>query len=330
MNKGREPSQTISSTAQTTTMSQTNRENNSNYIKENKDILLTRTKRKQMTESLRARTNRFRKPSTFLADLVKEGRYNVKEEPEYAQNFKQFSTPLSRQLVEEYRNSVRNSEYYFDEEQVQMTHESAFSEAIELFERGELDESLVIMTDVIAGLPTQETLSFCAQVMMKKHMYEEAIDILTRVIEMNPMNPAPYLNRGECYVQLGMSDQARDEIDKYLKLEVPSDYQVLITLGKCRATTNDHVGALDSFDKAIAMAEEQGQPNAYAYYLRGDVYYQMDNIERASTDFKKVIEIDPDFPKPYEQTALERMYFIAISVYLCMLLYLSISTSSRD
>lgn len=51
------------------------------------------------------------------------------------------------------------------------------------------------------------------------------------------------------------------------------------------------------------LEKEDNDP--YIYFLRGDCYDRMNLIEKAKEDYKKILELDPDFCQPYVKEALE-------------------------
>jgi tetratricopeptide (TPR) repeat protein len=149
--------------------------------------------------------------------------------------------------------------------------------------------------------PSAESLHVCGELLWKQGAFEEAIDMVTKCLNLDPFNPSSYYIRGDCYVQLQQYEQGRAEMLKFLKLEKPT-IELLLSLGKCNATIGDLSQALLYFNQAIEMEPES---DPYLYFLRGDLFTKLGESEKARTDFNKILEIDPMFVKPYEQNAQE-------------------------
>jgi tetratricopeptide (TPR) repeat protein len=169
------------------------------------------------------------------------------------------------------------------------------------------------------GYQDAETFHVCGELLWRQGAFEQAVDMVSKSLEIDPFNSYAYFIRGDCYVQLQQYEQGRSEMQKYLKLEQPS-IDILLSLGKCNATMGNLEEALANFSKVIEM-EPEADP--YYYFLRGDLYTKLNQKEKARQDFNKIIELDPNFVKPYEQNAQECIekgdIKGAISIYLSLL-----------
>ncbi len=158
--------------------------------------------------------------------------------------------------------------------------------------------------------------------------YKQAIDDLTRAIELNPNNKRAYNSRA---IAKGNSGDIKGAIEDYTKgIEIdPGDPLMYRNRGARKAELKEHKGAISDYDKAIDITPD----DYYAYYLRarskgalGDysgeisdhskslelkkdsfqVYYErayakieIKDFEGAISDLTKAIEINPNFPEAY-------------------------------
>jgi tetratricopeptide (TPR) repeat protein len=85
--------------------------------------------------------------------------------------------------------------------------------------------------------------------------FEQAADVFTAVIELEPEESANYHFRGEAYLRSGKLDRA-----------------------------------ISDFTQALAVEPDV----APTHVLRGDAYFRAGELEKAKADYAKAIELDPD------------------------------------
>jgi serine/threonine-protein kinase len=96
--------------------------------------------------------------------------------------------------------------------------------------------------------------------------YEEALRLYSEVIAADPANISAYLNRGNCYSELGQLDVALQ------------DYELAI-------------------QQAQAIGASENDPAmAYILYNRGYVYYKAKEYRKSLDDFEHIASINPDYP----------------------------------
>ncbi len=130
--------------------------------------------------------------------------------------------------------------------------------------------------------------------LMMLDQMDEAIEVYSRAIELNPNHAASYSNRGAAYC-------GRDEFDRAI-----ADYNKAIELDPELAQAYSNRGAAywgkDEFDRAIAdynKAIELDPKLAHAYYNRGATYRAEGAFDRAIADCTKAIELDPKLAGAY-------------------------------
>jgi len=128
----------------------------------------------------------------------------------------------------------------------------------------------------------------------KQGKYEEAIQIFTEAIKVNPQNAVLYLQRADTYRMAKKSDLAISDYSQALSMspKVPGAYYAR---GLAYGGKGSYNEAIQDFSQVIAM-----QPRAYnAYFFRGMTYLHKNQIEDAVNDFNQAIKLKPDDYKSY-------------------------------
>ena len=121
-----------------------------------------------------------------------------------------------------------------------------------------------------------------------------AITDCSRVISLEPSNPAGYYCRGFAYSYKGRRQEAFRDFDLAIKI-APNDYQAYYERGYAYYRADDDRQATRDLSKAIDLA-----PNfAYAYFIRGGIYKRSDP-QKAEKDYNRAIEIGAEYVRYYE------------------------------
>lgn len=109
----------------------------------------------------------------------------------------------------------------------------------------------------------------------------------SKAIDINPNFAMAYRNRGVVRMNLNELNTAYQDLIIARGLD-PNDDKVYFNLGKVYFKLDKKQMAIESFDKAIEIANIFCEP----YLERGLVYLSMNNYESGRTDFKKAILAD--------------------------------------
>ena len=82
--------------------------------------------------------------------------------------------------------------------------------------------------------------------------YDNAINLLTKSLELNPKNPNTYYSRSWYYCELGKNELALEDIDKYIEL-MPDDYIGYEKKGQYLKNLKRYDEAVKMFDKAVSL-----------------------------------------------------------------------------
>jgi len=123
--------------------------------------------------------------------------------------------------------------------------------------------------------------------------YAEAIDVLTKVIELEPDNYNAYANRGNAKAKIGNPKEGLKDYIKAIMIE-PNDGLTYYNAG-CLVFRYLHGSGEYFFSKAIELDPD----NPERYLLRGLMLYHFRLYEYAIDDFSKCIELNPEDEQAY-------------------------------
>jgi len=128
---------------------------------------------------------------------------------------------------------------------------------------------------------------------------EDSIAALTKLIELNPLNPKNFELRANAYFWDWDFKNAALNYSKALELD-SINYYYYLSRAQCRFFLEAYKESISDFGKAIALDSN----NSDAYFNRGAVYQFLDQDDHATSDFIKAIEIDPTNIEYFMQTAV--------------------------
>ena len=142
------------------------------------------------------------------------------------------------------------------------------------------------------------SLSELAQVYRSQDKLDLAIDSFSQAAELEPKDPAIYLERGKTYVRKGSFDLAITDLDKVLKLN-SYNKNVYLERGRAFAGKGELDRAIEDLTQFIKL--KPGEPDGYLE--RGGVYALKGETKSAIADFTDYISRAPDEPIGYLKRA---------------------------
>jgi Tfp pilus assembly protein PilF/cell division protein FtsN len=170
--------------------------------------------------------------------------------------------------------------------------------------------------------------------LLKQDRYEAAIAAFTELIDLDPLNPDAFKNRGVAHMKLAQYDQAIHDFEKTLEI-TPGVKGIYSNLGVAWYYKTDYKKAIENYDREIAVSpdshyayfnraicwaelREYGKslddidqtltlaPDFYlAHCLKGDLFLEVNDIEAARIAYEKAVDIDPE--QAYARTQLEKI-----------------------
>ncbi|MDZ8260990.1 tetratricopeptide repeat protein [Nostoc sp. ChiQUE01b] len=133
--------------------------------------------------------------------------------------------------------------------------------------------------------------------LLSQEKYSEALDAFNKAIQASQESKKEFApawrGRGQALINLNRYKEALESFEKAIALK-PEDLLVYIWQGTVLQTLGRYEDAIIAYDKAIGI-----KPHPLAYYNRGLVYGYLGRRQQAIADFKKVIEISPDYADAY-------------------------------
>lgn len=149
---------------------------------------------------------------------------------------------------------------------------------------------------------SERTFLGLAQLNLEKQDTTQALNYLSRAIELNKNNAQAYLMRCEIYFSSDKGDMSKAlaDIDEAIKLE-PTNAGLYINRSYMRYRLNDIRGTMADLDYAIKLDPE----NITAHYNRALLRSEVGANNKAIDDYNFVLERDPDnYPAFYNRTMM--------------------------
>jgi tetratricopeptide (TPR) repeat protein len=147
-------------------------------------------------------------------------------------------------------------------------------------------------------------LASSAEAKTQQGDYQGAIANLDQVIALMPNEAVVYYNRAEAKRRSGDFKAAIDDLDQALKLQ-PDEIMIkkakFVVLSELKSRDKNFQAAMVQLDELVRLDDK----DARAYYWRGTLHQHLGNVTDASQDFKKALELQPDFPDA--KKALEKI-----------------------
>jgi tetratricopeptide (TPR) repeat protein len=123
-----------------------------------------------------------------------------------------------------------------------------------------------------------------------KKLYEAAISVFSKAIQLDPNYAAAYKDRGNAYFQQGYSDKAIGDYNEAIRID-PNYAYAYNNRGSAYAAQGQFGKPMSDFDKAIRL-----DPNyAAAYDNRGNAYAEQGESDKAISDYNEVMRLDPNY-----------------------------------
>ena len=118
--------------------------------------------------------------------------------------------------------------------------------------------------------------------------YQQAIESADKAISLKPNDSMGYFLRGRSYLNLEDYDRAKADLETAIRLEENSDdpNDDLITIAKRGLATIN----LPRYSEQIELNPDDHR----LYTLRGEAYLDLEDYDKAISDFSSAIELKPD------------------------------------
>jgi tetratricopeptide (TPR) repeat protein len=137
-------------------------------------------------------------------------------------------------------------------------------------------------------------LHIVAQKHYQQGEYNQVISILSKIIDINPLDGQSYHYRGATKATLKEYKGAIQDFDEALRLH-PNNEIAYFNRGKTKNILKDYEGAIQDFTNALRVDPSYVE----AYYHRGVAIYELKNYELALRNFIAAIQLEPNYAEAY-------------------------------
>jgi tetratricopeptide (TPR) repeat protein len=168
-------------------------------------------------------------------------------------------------------------------------HSPHFTQGRIAYEKGHVDQALAQWRKAVIGSPDSYTLhNWIGLAYKSKGDLLAAMDEFEHATRLDPDDPVPYYNWGNCLTALERYDGALVQYDSAIALK--PDYahaygNKAVALGR----SGDLGGALRLVVRALELAPD----DANLHHNYGSYYMDMDDADGAVKEFRRAVELDP-------------------------------------
>lgn len=123
-----------------------------------------------------------------------------------------------------------------------------------------------------------------------------SIDTYKQVPRDHPDYYAAEMGRAEALRRSAKPDAAAEVLTQ-LADSYADQPQVYISLGDLLRQQEDYTGAVDAYDKALALTDETASTRWFLLYARGIAHERLDLWDKAEADFRASLALQPDRPQ---------------------------------
>jgi hypothetical protein len=185
----------------------------------------------------------------------------------------------------------RNTMNPMEQEQL----ERRFQEALRHHQRGNLSEALSLYQQILQRQPGHaDALHLSGVVAFQTRNYAEATELIGKAIELFPMNPAFFNNRGLALKEIGRFDESIASYDRAIRLK-PDYHQALYNRGIALKELKRLDEAIASYERTIQLNPDHHE----AFNNRGVAFKEMRRFDEAIDSYDQAIRLKPDYAEAY-------------------------------
>lgn len=125
--------------------------------------------------------------------------------------------------------------------------------------KGEKEKAKDALNHAMEGDPeNQITLCLAGEAYFRQAMYDEAVALFEKAVEINPSDIRLYNWLGICYRRLTQLPKALERYEKALEID-PEDFNVHFNVGRVHTLKNDFKEAREAFESALKFNPDLGE-----------------------------------------------------------------------
>jgi protein O-GlcNAc transferase len=168
-------------------------------------------------------------------------------------------------------------------------------QAVELHQRGKLDEAEILYQSVLKMMPKQfDALHLLGVIATQRGRHDAAVTLIGEALKYNSQSATAFSNIGFALDALNRHKEAIVSFDRALALK-PDYAEAYNNRGNALASLNRHKESLISFDRALALKPDYAE----AYYNRGNSLHDLKAYEEAIESFDRALALKPGYPEAF-------------------------------
>jgi tetratricopeptide (TPR) repeat protein len=201
----------------------------------------------------------------------------------------------------------RAFQYY--EEGVQLAAQGKFVEARASFEQALKDQPqsypvqrcLSVLADVDKRRIKEQTAAYMFRGFgaFNRYRIDEAIQELSKAVELDPGYSPAYSHRADAYKDKGQVNEALADYSKAIAID-PRYAVAYLNRANLYAEKSEFDQAVADYTRALQIESR----NVLAYYSRGNAYAKQGRYEEAIADYDAILAINPLYPHAYVRKGL--------------------------
>lgn len=164
--------------------------------------------------------------------------------------------------------------------------------------KGQLEEGVSLLRSLIEADPDRlEARLLLGSTLALLARRAEAIQELEQVIRQHPGHAPAYLTLGQILVRFGDIELGRQAFERGAELD-PGSSQMRLNLALTLAQLQEFEEAGEHLDKVIEGLAPSKEA-AYPHYLRGKIFNELNQTDKAAEQFQKAVDLRPDYAEAY-------------------------------
>jgi tetratricopeptide (TPR) repeat protein len=179
---------------------------------------------------------------------------------------------------------------------------TAFQQALQVDPQSfPVQRCMMILADVEKQRIKEQTAIhlFRGFALFNHYKINEAIQELSKAIELDPQYAVAYSHRADAYADKQKFKEAFADYNKAIELN-PGYSVAYLNRAILYVQTSDLDKAIADYNRAIEIEPR----NIFGYYNRGNTYAKQERYEQAIADYKTLLAINPLFPHAYIRMGL--------------------------
>lgn len=162
-------------------------------------------------------------------------------------------------------------------------------------EENPVDLDIKYMTELVAKSPDDKNLVELGWLYYRKGDYQRAVEVLSRAVKLNRLNPAAHFNLGLTYQEIKLLDKAEAEFIKTLELDPESKY-AYFALGKLYFSQEKWDEAAEQFK----LASQKDPVSVENFFWLGQAYEKQGFRKEALAAYRKALDRVPNYTQARE------------------------------